>query len=206
MLMHACWGSNFNLGYADVLILTQAYVHPAESASFPLFERFLVEIMAKRIQATLVSSRLSQSARFVEDDDFEHQRLIEVAPPSYAWDDGELFLHPVSESYRNRQLYLQSYKFTREETLAEKLRSSLSKFKKGPDCTHLSHLPLTTTAANGVRLECFKDCWFPLGKVWNVQGFFYLSLERVHSRSVFCIEEQSSCLVKVVCFHRYMWE
>ncbi|MCO5608047.1 hypothetical protein L7F22_062251 [Adiantum nelumboides] len=89
--------------------------------------KFPVEFMAKRIQATLVSSCMSQSARFVEDDDYEHQSLIES--PMYAWDDGELLFQPVSESYRNRQLYLQSYKFTREETLSEKLRSSLSKFK-----------------------------------------------------------------------------
>eukprot|EP00250_Pteridium_aquilinum_P006261 c16217_g1_i1 orf=480-875(-) len=78
----------------------------------------------------LAGSRFSQSARFARDYDnksLEHQRLIEA--PSYAWDDSELYLYPVNESYINRQLYLHSYKFTREETLSEKLRSSLSKFK-----------------------------------------------------------------------------
>lgn len=83
--------------------------------------------MDAHIQASLVTSHSTNYGEDYYEENLEHHRLIEV--PSYGWDDGEFYLCPGYESYRNRQLYLHSYKFTREETLSEKLRTSLSKFK-----------------------------------------------------------------------------
>lgn len=61
----------------------------------------------------------------------EHQRLIgSPYVGSYYWENGDFhFYGPGYEDYMKRQLYLRSYKFTRERTLSDRLMSSLSKFK-----------------------------------------------------------------------------
>ncbi|KAH7278620.1 hypothetical protein KP509_38G049300 [Ceratopteris richardii] len=117
--------------------------------------------MASHIRSGSTGSRF-----FTDDDANEQKRLINTA--QYGWCDGELYFCPISERHRSRQLYLQSYKFTREEPLVEKLKTSLRKLKEHTlvmmVCSYKPVMVRKIKKKLRITQHCLKTgaCTFPL--------------------------------------------
>lgn len=74
------------------------------------------------LQGSHLSSQTPSNITFVDfEEDCEQQSLIDSLHTG--------FYGPGYENYKNRQLFLQSYKFTRDRTLSERWKSCLSKTK-----------------------------------------------------------------------------
>lgn len=87
--------------------------------------------MGLQLQNNFTTTNDSYYVRIMTDeDDKNYYERASLLDSSFNEEESmDFFIAPGWERYKNRQFYLHSYTFTREKTLGERMKASLSKFK-----------------------------------------------------------------------------